>query len=177
MNIIGSRIFLRAIELEDSEMLMEIINDETIERELGGWSFPVSEINQHDWIKSLKPNEHILRCIIVVADTAQTIGTVMLTNIDYKNGNAEIHIKIRKSCFGKGYGTETIKLVSNYGFEELRLNCIYSHVNSSNKISQKLFEKCGFSKEGVLRARIFKQGEFDNVCVYSILKGEFYGNR
>lgn len=65
MNIIGDRIYLRAVELSDKEMLLDIINDEQTEYELGGWSFPISDLNQEEWIKSLKPDNKTLRCVIV----------------------------------------------------------------------------------------------------------------
>lgn len=177
MHIVGERIYLRAIELSDKEVLLDIINDETTEHGLGGWSFPISDLNQEEWIRSLKPNEKTLRCMITQKDDSKAIGTVILSEIDYKNGTAEIHIKLDNQTRAKGYGTETIYLVAGYAFNELRLNCIYAHINSYNEKSQKLFEKCGFKRDGILRNRIFKKGEFHSVYSYSLVKGEFNGNR
>lgn len=177
MNIVGERIYLRAIELSDKEVLLNIINDEETEHELGGWSFPISNLSQEEWIKSLKHNDKTLRCMIVIKDDDRAIGTVILSDIDYKNGTAEIHIKLGKQIRSKGYGTETINLVGRYAFNELRLNCIYAHVNSYNDKSQKLFEKCGFEREGILRNRIFKKGTYHNVYSYSLLKGDLNGDR
>ena len=90
MNIKGKRIVLRAIEPRDNEMLWKIINDEENEYMLGGWSFPISWQRQEDWITSLREEENILRCTIDHQGSA--VGVVMLTGIDYKNGNAEVHI-------------------------------------------------------------------------------------
>lgn len=177
MNIYGERIFLRAIEASDKEVLLDIINDEITEHSLGGWSFPISDLNQEEWIKSLKPNEKILRCMIVSKDEERAIGTVILSDIDYKNGTTEIHIKMHNNTRSKGYGTETINTVVNYAFNELRLNCIYAHINSYNEKSHKLFEKCGFTKEGILRDRIFKRGKYHNVYIYSLLQGDIHGDR
>lgn len=177
MNIIGDRIYLRAVELSDKEMLLDIINDEQTEYELGGWSFPISDLNQEEWIKSLKPDNKILRCVIVNKEDDKAVGTVILSDIDYKNGTAEIHIKLGKQIRSKGYGAETINLIDGYAFNELRLHCIYAQINSYNEKSQNLFEKCGFVKEGTLRDRIFKKGKYHNVYSYSLLKGDFYGDR
>jgi len=177
MNIIGDRIYLRAIELSDKEVLLDIINDEVTEHELGGWSFPVSGLNQEEWIKSLKPNDSILRCMIGKKEDDKAIGTVILSDIDYKNGTAEIHIKLGNQTRSKGFGTETVNLISSYAFNELRLNCVYAHVNDYNEKSQKLFEKCGFKEDGILRDRIFKKGKYHSVHIYSLLKGDFNGNR
>lgn len=177
MNIIGKIVFLRAIELSDLDILRTMINDEKIENGLGGWSFPVSAIQQEDWIKTLKPNDKILRCMIVCKANDEAVGTVILSDIDYKNGTAEIHIKILAEKQRNGYGSESILLMTDYAFSELRLNCIYARVTSNNENSQLLFEKRGFEKEGILRRRIFKKGEFHNIISYSILKGELDGNR
>lgn len=177
MNIIGDRIYLRAVELKDKEVLLNLINDEKTECALGGWSFPISELNQEAWIRSLEIDSQILRCVIVSKIDDKAIGTVIISNIDYKNGNAEIHIKLHPEIRGKGYGTETINLMSAYVFNELRLHCIYSHINSYNEKSQRLFVNCGFKKEGILRDRIFKKGMYHDVYSYSLLVGEFNGNR
>jgi len=172
VNIIGDKIYLRAIELSDKDFLLEMVNDDETEHSLGGWSFPVSNIDQEEWIKALKLEKNILRCMIIKKNDNKLMGTIGLSNIDYKNGNAEIHIKLSKSNRGKGYGFDAIKSVTKYGFEELRLNCIYAHINSYNTPSQKIFEKCGFCKEGELRSRIFKKGQYHDIFSYSIIREE-----
>ncbi len=58
----------------------------------------------------------------------------------------------------------------NYAFDELRLHCIYARVNDYNLPSRKMFEKCGFKKEGILRGRFYKQGKYVDVFSYSVLK-------
>lgn len=150
-------------------MLLNIINDNETEFLLGGWSFPISDLNQEEWIKAITPNNNILRCIIVDKQDKTTAGTIILSDIDYKNGTAEIHIKLGKEIRGKGYGTDAIKTVVKYAFDELRLHCVYAYVNDFNTVSQKLFEKCEFQKEGLLRSRIFKNGSHRDVFIYSIL--------
>ena len=67
----------------------------------------------------------------------------------------------------KGYGTDALKTIVHYAFNEMRLNCIYADVLEYNVPSQKLFEKCSFSKDGVLRSRIYKNGGYQNIISYS----------
>lgn len=171
MNIKGCKVLLRAIEHDDADMLMAIINDPETEYMLGGWSFPVSSINQQDWISSLSDEKATLRCIIDVNDNP--LGTIILSNIDYKNGTAEIHIKLlQENGRGQGYGTDAVKAMVNYAFSELRIHCIYARLNEHNIISQKLFEKCGFAREGRLRDRYFKRGSYISELSYSIISAE-----
>lgn len=173
MKIETGRLVLRAVEEKDNAMLKELINDPDTEFMLGGWSFPVSSKDQDNWYESLRNTNDTLRCIIEEKDNGNPIGSVMLTGIDYKNGTAEIHIKLAThEVRGKGYGTETIKMVVRYAFLELRLNCIYANINVLNTASWHMFEKCGFKREGILRERLYKRGQFLDMYSYSIISSE-----
>jgi len=166
MNIKGVKVLLRAIEPEDNSMLYELINDEEVEYMAGGWSLPVSRQDQENWFKNLINEKNCLRCVVDVDGNA--IGLVALSNIDFKNGNAEMHIKIASKNFrNKGYGKDSILALSRYAFKELRLKCIYAHINEHNVASQKLFQKCGFFQEGLLRCRLYKRGEYVNVFSFA----------
>ncbi len=173
MRIETNRLYLRALEKKDNEMLLELINDPDTEFLLGGWSFPVSSSDQDRWYDALSKSNNTLRCIIEVKEDRDSIGTIMLTDIDYKNGTAAIHIKLaNEKNRGKGYGQECVKALVSYAFDELRLNCIYAHIHALNEPSWRMFEKCGFSREGVLRSRLFKRGSFIDVYSYSMLKDD-----
>ena len=170
MIIIGKNIKLRAIDYADTELLMDLINDPDIENMLRGWSYPVSQSAQKDWIDGLAREQNTLRCIIETGTQAEAIGTVILSSMDLKNGNAEVHLKIASgSPRGKGYGTDAIRAIVRYGFSELRLRCIYANIVEYNEPSVKLFKKCGFELDGVLRERLYKNGKYINILVYSIL--------
>lgn len=172
MNIIGEKILLRAINLNDAEFLMDLINDPNTEKMLGGKSFPVSYEHQCKWIETQsKPNREILRCIIVETDnTEQRIGTIILNNIDYCNGTAEVHIKLDRTEVRKGYGTDALNTIVTYAFNEMRLNCVYAEILEYNASSIKLFEKCGFIREGILRSRVYKSGRYFNTIMFSKLR-------
>lgn len=175
MNIIGKLVTLRAIELSDCEMLRSLMNDPEIEYMLGGWSFPVSTDEQEQWCQNLSASKDTLRVIIEAEST--TIGTAVLSDIDYKNGTAQIHIKLMPGDNRhKGYGSDTVNTLVRYAFHELRLHCVYAHVNEHNEPSQRLFHKCGFQQEGILRDRIYKDGRYIGIIVLSRLNlsGESY---
>ena len=164
---------LRAIEERDLNILLEMINDPEIENMTSGYSFPVSEYQQRRWFESLVNNDKELRTIIETKEHG-TIGVVMLTDIDWKNRTAQFHSKIAtsKEIRGKGYGTKATKALVKYAFEQLNLNLIYSHIIDYNVASQRVKEKCGFKKDGVLRNRVFKNGKYHDIVVSSIQPGE-----
>ena len=171
MNIIGEKIVLRAIEPEDNQMLLDLINDPETEMMIGGNSWPISMDGQMKWYSRLENNTSVLRCIIANRETNKSLGTLILNEIDYKNGTGHIHIKMAKDneARGKGYGTDALNTIVKYAFEELRLNCVYGNILSYNIASVKLFEKCGFQRDGILRARVYKQGKYIDEYSYSKL--------
>ena len=153
MYIYGEKILLRAVEERDNELLRGLMNDPDIEKMVFGCSWPVSEADQSRWFASLKSSRDVLRCIVESREDGRAVGTLILTDIDQKNATADIHIKT----------------AVNYAFRELRLNCIYAYVLAYNTPSRKLFEKCGFHQDGVLRSRAFKGGSYVDVYAYSLL--------
>lgn len=169
MYIYGEKILLRALEERDNEMLRGMMNDPETEKMVFGTSWPVSQSDQQKWFAGLKNDSGTLRCAVEDRESAQAIGTMILSDIDQKNGTAEIHIKLTRDARGKGWGTDCVKTAVRYAFRELRLNCVFANILSYNVSSRRLFEKCGFVQEGVLRSRIYKDGRFVDVCAYSIL--------
>lgn len=162
-------ITLRAIEENDLELLKDMINDPEIENMMTGFSFPVSTSEHKKWFNMLS-NEHNKLRLIIDTEEYGTIGMIMLSNIDWKNRNAEFHIKItgKNNLRGKGYGTKATKALIKYAFEQLNIHCIYSNIIEYNIASQILHEKCGFKKEGILRDRVYKNGKYNNIVVWSI---------
>ena len=170
MNIYGEKVILRALSPKDSTLLLELINDPETENMLGGCSFPVSFEGQIKWIEEQVSRADVLRCIIAPKENQENgVGTVILSDIDYRNGTAQVHIKLAKNNRGKGYGKDALKAVVSYAFHHMRIHCVYASVLESNERSQRLFTSCGFQKEGLLRARVYKLGSFKNFISYSIL--------
>jgi len=170
MNIFGEKVVLRAIEPADNALLLELINDPGTEKMLGGSSFPVSETAQAKWICDQMGRTDVLRCIVADKNAPdEGVGTIILSDIDRKNGVAQVHLKLVEAGRGKGYGTDALKAMVDYAFRQLRLYCVYAHVLEYNKASRKLFEKCGFQQEGLLRARVFKDGEYVDMVSYSMI--------
>ncbi len=173
MNIYGERVLLRAIEKADNALLLRLINDPDTERMLGGSSFPVSCHAQESWTEQQKNAPNTLRCIIALKEQPETgLGTVILSDIDQKNGTAQIHLKLDEPARGKGYGTDAVCALTAYAFDEMRLQCLYADIVSYNTASESLFRKCGYRLDGVLRSRVFKNGAYVDLKAYSRLKSD-----
>lgn len=170
MLIYGEKIVLRAVEEADNVMLLSLINDPDTEMMLGGSSWPVSEVEQLKWFEHQERSRDVLRCIVALRDNGKAIGTIILSEIDQKNATGHIHIKMSKDGGrGHGYGTDAVSTLVSYAFDELRLNCIYANILSYNEASIRLFERCGFKRDGILRQRVYKKGQFVDLLAYSRL--------
>ncbi len=173
MIIKAGSVTLRAIEREDMELLWKMINDPSIERMTGATPFPVSKDRQMRWFENYDQQKD-LRCMIEINGGA-TIGMIMLTDIDYKNGTAQLHEKTMAAAEDRRPNDVYDAMMGfiNYAFTELRLNCLYGTVIENNLLSRKMALKCGLKEEGVLRQRLFKNGKYCNVVANSVLREDF----
>ena len=172
MIIRGEKIILRAVDANDNAMLLSLINDPDTEMMLGGSSWPVSEAEQLKWFEQLERSKDVLRCIIATPEDGSAVGTIILSDIDQKNGTGHIHIKMSKEGRGKGFAADAVNTLVEYAFDELRLHCIYANILAYNDASVKLFEKCRFQRDGVLRARVYKRGKYIDTYTYSRLSDD-----
>jgi len=175
VELFKDNIKLRAIETSDAEVLKDMINDPELEFMVHGWSLPVSLEQQIEWIKNL--DSKVFR--FIVEWKSNIVGTCSISSIDYKNSTAALNIKLigDSNIRGKGIGTTSLQLLIQYCFDELNLNCLTASILEYNIPSLKLFYKCGFKKDGVLRSRIYKKGMYHNTVQLSFLKKEYIHER
>ena len=77
------------------------------------------------------------------------------------------------SYHAKGYGTETNRLMIDYGFKRLNLHTIYLGVNAANKGAIKSYEKAGFVQDGVHRDFVYNDGKYYDSVMMSILESDY----
>jgi RimJ/RimL family protein N-acetyltransferase len=112
--------------------------------------------------------------MIIVKDTGELIGEVVLNEIDPDNRSANIRIGIcGHEHRGKGYGTEAMTQMLRYGFETLKLHRIHLGVYTFNPRAVHVYEKLGFQRDGVERDALYVDGEFHNMILMSMLEEEF----
>ena len=173
MSIMGKKIYLRAMELEDMEMYRDMINDEEVSRMVVGWSFPVSKKEQLDWYNCVVSDVN-KRFTVCRKENNQAVGMVTLTNIDLVNRSAFHGIKLHPSCPKRtGVGTDAVMTLMEYAFNHINLNRLDGKWLLYNIASKKLYEKCGWHEEGIKRQAIFRNGEYHDLAISGILKEEY----
>ncbi len=174
----STRIFLRKMTSEDIETYHKWRNDMEVMQSTS----PNLDIYHIEETEKFV-NEIILGSqfsksyIIVEKESNKPIGVTSLINIDFKNRNAECIIDIGdKASWGKGYGTESMKLLLDYSFLEMNLHRVSLRVFSFNNRAIKLYEKVGFQQEGISRESIFREGKWHDIIHMSILQEEYVEN-
>ncbi|MBI1742951.1 GNAT family N-acetyltransferase [Candidatus Acetothermia bacterium] len=171
--LVGTRIYLRAIEREDAHLFVTWLNDSDVNRTLLT-SRPINLPYELDWVEKSYHREHDITLGIALKETDQLIGSTGLHKLDYRNRHAMFGILIgEKSEWNKGYGTEATALTVKYAFETLNLNRVWLHVYEHNARGIKAYEKAGFRQEGVLRQDSYREGRYWNTITMAILREEW----
>jgi diamine N-acetyltransferase len=106
--------------------------------------------------------------------TWQSIGVSELGGINYRNGTAEFSIMIGDpAARGRGFGTETTRLVLDYGFTALGLQNIMLTVREYNYPARRVYEKAGFKEFGRRRKCWRFAGRWWDAIYMDILSEEF----
>ena len=104
----------------------------------------------------------------------RSIGTVFLRSVDKVNGSGIVGIFIGdRRYLGKGYGTDALNALVDFGFGELRLERIELEVFDYNLRAIRSYEKAGFRTDAVLRRARFHRGTHHDVHLMSILRDEW----
>lgn len=124
-----------------------------------------------DWFRDRFKDKLGIRWGISLKGHRNIIGTVGFNNYKPKH-RAGIGYDLQAEHWNKGYMTEALKAVINYGFSVLYINRIEAEVMHGNIFSEKLLEKLNFKKEGVLREWMLWNEKHYDMSMYSLLKSE-----
>lgn len=109
-------------------------------------------------------------------DSGEVFGAIGYHTWYTRHDRAELfyHIKDEQQM-RKGYASEALKPVLDYGFNEMALNRIEVFIGPMNTASHKLVQKAGFTREGQMRGHYFVNGVHQDSVVYGLLKSEYTG--
>ncbi|SHE36359.1 Protein N-acetyltransferase, RimJ/RimL family [Marinitoga hydrogenitolerans DSM 16785] len=171
----GYLVKLRAYSKKDLDKTLEYINDLEVRKYINpGIVFPFRYEDEEKWYESINPdNGGKYTFAIEKIEDNKYIGGCGINEIDWKNSVATVGIFIGKPFWNKGYGTEAMKLLVNFVFNEMNINKVKLSVFSFNKRAIRSYEKIGFKVEGVLREEIFRDGIYHDEIIMGILRKEW----
>lgn len=156
-NINGKNIYFKPLSTNDANEIHSYASDEEVSRFIG-WRLMKTLDETHYFIEEMLKRQAAgthLYASIALKSTQEIIGTVMLFNIDQDARHAEIGYVFHRNHWGKGYGTEAIALMNDFGFNSLKLHKLHARVVDTNIGSSRVLEKNGFELEGRLKDYYF----------------------
>ncbi len=173
--LIGKRIYLSPMSLEDADTYTRWMNDLRVTDGLGRSSNLVNFESEKKWILE---NANDYQFAIVRDDNDMVIGNCGIHKIEQRNQSAEIGICIgEESHRNQGYGGEALNLLLDYAFDYLNLNNIMLKAFSFNTAAIRCYEKIGFKEIGRRRKACFVKGEFWDDVYMDILRDEYRASK
>ncbi|WP_366347714.1 GNAT family protein [Paenibacillus amylolyticus] len=168
-----SRIYLRPFEITDVDAYFPGLFDAEMRRLTGTQnSFTRAQVERY--VESAAQDDTRLMLLIALQENDQIIGDVVLMDMHAKNRSAHIRVAIdRAEHQGKGYGTEALLLMLDYGFGICNLHRIELEVYAFNERAIRTYEKLGFQREGVKRDALFYNHQYHDAIQMSMLEDEF----
>ncbi|MEZ4865827.1 MAG: GNAT family protein [Caldilineaceae bacterium] len=171
----GNKVLLRAMTREDLERQCQFNNDVEVEV-AGGGDPPLPQALarlQAEYDANVGSGGRDGTGFAIEAD-GKFIGQCALFNFDHVARRCELGITIGdKAYWGRGYGTDAVRLLLDYAFRHHNLHRVALSVNSTNARAIGAYTRCGFVEEGRLRNHAWSDGQYIDLVQMGILRHEW----
>ena len=171
--LIGDNIYLSPISLDDIEEYAEMVNDIKVSVGLGYLSYTniIDFESEKEFLISVKKEKMFA---VRLLENDELLGNIGFNSLDIINRNGALGVLIgNPEHQRKGYGTEALKLILDYGFSFLNLRNISLSVFEYNEPAYNLYKKVGFKEVGRLRKTLEIMGKTYDVIILDMLNEEF----
>ncbi|MBK8022573.1 MAG: GNAT family N-acetyltransferase [Chloroflexi bacterium] len=173
----GKLVRLRAVEIADWEFYYQL-NQMTTDLDRRDYEivFPQSKEAIRAWAEEqskAKGDRDEFRFQIEALSSGASVGSLNTHTADHRVGSFMYGLSIAPDHQRKGYGSEAIRLVMRYFFQEKRYQKVSAEVYSFNEPSIRLHDHLGFTLEGRLRRMVYTGGQFYDALIYGMLREEF----
>lgn len=182
----GDRVLLRPFFMEeDAVALREMLQDPEAIKLTGSNRGPddiaewddEAEARFQDWYGTRNQQPDRLDLAVVDKAGGQCVGEVVLNDWNDANGSCSFRTLLGPKGRDRGLGTESVRLIVGYGFEQLGLHRISLEVYSFNPRARHVYDKVGFIAEGVLRDALRWDNQWIDATVMSILAPDWNRHR
>ncbi|GAA2251422.1 GNAT family protein [Streptomyces amakusaensis] len=174
----GDLVLLRPITADDVPALIPMFRDPESARLTGGHRDSAMEEDRiRAWYGGVGDRDGRVDLAVVERATGRVVGEAVLNEWDEENESCNFRISCVSGVLGRGLGTEATRLLVGHGFETLGLHRISLEVYAFNPRARRVYEKVGFTAEGVLRDALLWEGERVDSVVMSILAPEWARHR
>lgn len=168
----GPRILLRPLRRRDARDIFSYASDPEVARYVL-WDPHRTLADSRDYVRYVRGLYRAglpASWGIVFPSVDRVIGTIGFMWLSEENRAAEIGYSLSREVWNQGIATEALSLVLSAAFAHLPLDRIEAQCDLRNPASARVMEKCGMTREGVLRHRLRNKGEAIDVALYAILR-------
>jgi RimJ/RimL family protein N-acetyltransferase len=171
MELRDGDLVLRTWTEDDVPALVAACNDSEITRWIPVIPSPYTERDALAFIRGEIPPE--IDHSFAMTDAGRVVGSIgMSVN---RNQTGHIGYWCAHEARGRGITTRALRLVCRFGFDELGLGRLELITDPDNRASQRVAEKVGFHREGVLRSHLLhREGRRRDSVMFSLLPGELH---
>lgn len=155
---VGGPVKLRPLEREDLMFVHQLNNNDSIMR----YWFEEAYESFAELAQLYERNIHnqTERRFIIANSDGQPAGLVELVEINHLHRRCEFQIAIHPSFQGQGYAPRATRIAMDYAFSVLNIHKLYLHVDKDNARAVRIYERCGFEPEGILKDEFFVNGKY-----------------
>lgn len=171
----GELVYLRPGERSDIPLFVRWMSDARTTRNLLIRS-PIGHALEERWFDSMIEQHGRERWFFVICRLVdgRPVGSLDLHALDHTNGSAGIGIAIGDPAdTGQGYGSDALRVLARFAFDELRLVRLWLDVYDENEGARRLYERLGFVHEATFRHGVFRRGRFRDVHRLGLLREEW----
>jgi RimJ/RimL family protein N-acetyltransferase len=162
---------LRPWTMDDAPAVAAACRDPEIPR----WTMvptPYTERNAREYLTSVRQRELENHLALAMTRTGDGLLVGSITFWLVKPGVGEFGYWVAPEARGRGYTPRALRLFSRWAFDELKVPRLQLGTLPGNSSSERVAEKVGFSREGVLRAYLDQRSERRDMLMWSLLPGE-----
>ena len=166
------RLKLRKLGLSDAANLFDVCKNPRVSRFVL-WDYHMSIQETRSYLRMVQRAYREDECAPWgIQFEGRIIGTIGFVQVDRRSGIAEVGYSLGEAYWNKGLATEALKAVLRFGMGEGNLERIEAMHDVRNPASGAVMKKSGMHMEGVLRRRVFLKGEWADVALYAIVRGD-----
>ena len=159
----GERVVLRPITDADTDHILAWRNTPAIMQNFIFLEKLTAEMHRN-WLATKVASGQVVQYIIEEKATGCPVGSVYFRDVDHNNHSAEYGIFIgEEDARGKGFGTETARLFTDFGYQVLGLHRISLRLLAENGPARRSYEKAGFVLEGTFRDMVLLDGKYRDI--------------
>lgn len=176
--LVGARVTLRELRLEDAPSLLAMISTEEVSRFI---SPPPTTVDGFErfiaWAIRERANGNYVCFAVVPAGMSTAVGLFQLRSLEPGFATAEWGFAIGSGYWGTGAFIDSARLVLDFAFDVANVYRLEARASVANGRGNGALRKLGAVQEGVLRQSFFRGGVYHDQVLWSVLADDWRAQR